>query len=134
MEEDKNTVENDAANARKDAAFDNNVGVDNFDEKSAEQSFFHVTTKYKWILALSILLAAAEGILIYANVMGAVAAEIWQTAIWGVGILLAIYAIVKKSLAAMLFNLVLFLGISLIPAWGMAYEFFRPVIELFTGA
>ena len=103
-----------------------------FDEE--KPSIFHVTTKYKWVLALSILMLAAEGILIYASVMGAVAAEIWQTALWGVGILLALYSIVKKSLAATLFNLVLLLGVSLIPAWGMAYEFFRPVIELFTGS
>ena len=103
-----------------------------FDEE--KPSIFHVTTKYKWVLALSILMLAAEGLLIYATVMGAIAAEIWQTAIWGVGVLLALYAIIKKSMAATLFNLVLLVGISLIPAWGTAYEFFRPVIELFTGA
>lgn len=103
-----------------------------FDEETP--SIFHVTTKYKWVLVLSILMAAAEGLLLYASAMGAVAAEIWQMAIWGVGVLLAIYSIVKKSLAATLFNLILLVGISLIPAWGMAYEYFRPVIELFTGS
>ena len=78
-------------------------------------SLFHITTKYKWVLVLSILMAAAEGILVYATVMGAVAAEVWQVALWGVGLLLAVYAIVKKSMAATLFNLVLLVGISLIP-------------------
>ena len=104
------------------------------DEKNPPESFFHVTTKYKWILALSIILALAEGLLIYANVMGAVAAEIWQVAIWGVCVLLSVYAIIKKSPAAVLCNIVLVLGISLIPAWGMAYAYFRPIIELFTGS
>lgn len=103
-----------------------------FDEE--KPSIFHVTTKYKWVLLLSILMMAAEGLLLYASAMGAVAAEIWQMSLWSVGVLLALYAIIKKSMAATLFNLLLLVGISLIPAWGMAYEYFRPVIELFTGS
>lgn len=105
----------------------------NLDNKE-ESSRFSITTKYKWVLALSILILIAGGIMIYAYIEGALAAEVWQVAIWGVGVLLAIYSIVSKSLGATLINLILFAGVSMIPAWGQAYEFFRPVIELFTGA
>ena len=99
-----------------------------------ESSRFSITTKYKWVLALSIIILIAGGVMIYAYIQGAWAAEVWQVAIWGVSVLLAIYSIVSKSLIATLINLVLFGGISMIPAWGQAYQFFRPVIELFTGA
>ena len=128
MDEDKKPFEPSKELPTEDDAFEKST----IDEE--KPSIFHVTTKYKWVLALSILMAATEGLLIYSTMMGAVAAEIWQVALWGVGVLLAVYAIVKKSLAATLCNLVLLVGISLIPMWGELYLFFRPVIELFTGS
>lgn len=129
MEENKNPLDE-----KKDSALDSTTN-DQFDttklDEKSEGGTFQVSTKYKWVLALSILLVLIEGVLIYAFVEGALAAEIWQTAIWGIGVLVALYSIVKKSLAATLFNLILFVGVSLIPAWGMVYEFFKPVIDLF---
>ncbi len=134
MDEDKNLT-----GAQKDAATDQtSTSTDGFDadklDNKEEPSRFQLTTKYKWVLALSIIILLASGVLIYAYIQGALAAEIWQVAIWGVGAALAIYSIVSKSLIATLINLVLFGGISMIPAWGQAYQFFRPLIELFTGA
>ena len=102
---------------------------------SAEQQngFFHVTRKYKWIFTLSAIILLATSILIFAKVNGALGAEYWQIAVWGMCGLLSIYAILRKSLAALLFNLVLFLGVSLIPAWILVYKFFKPILELITG-
>ena len=94
---------------------------------------FHVTTKYKWILSLSVVLFFLQSFLIYVTVEGALVAEMWQVALWGFGGLLAFYSIFKKSVAALLFNMILFLGVSLITAWRNAFETFKPVIELFTG-
>ena len=98
------------------------------------KSIFAVTTRYKWILALSILILIVTSILIYAKYNGALGAEYWQMATWGLCGLLSFYAIIKKSLAATLFNLVLFFGLSLIPAWGLVYQFVRPILELLTGS
>ena len=128
MDDEKKATEERKELSPEDDAFEKSI----IDEE--KPSLFHITTKYKWVLVLSILMAATEGILVYATVMGAVAAQTWQVALWGVGLLLAVYAIVKKSMAATLCNLVLLVGISLIPMWGELYLFFRPVIELFTGA
>jgi len=94
---------------------------------------FHMTTRFKWILALSILILLAVSVLIYAVYMGALAVEIWQAAIWGVCGLLAIYSVVKKSLAAVILNLILFFGVSLIPVWQSAHENFQSVFDLFFG-
>lgn len=103
------------------------------DSKSSNEGIFRVTTRYKFILAVSILILVVTSILIYAKYNNALSAEYWQMAIWGLCGLLSFYAIFKKSLAAMLLNLILFFGISLIPAWGVVYQFFRPVLELITG-
>ena len=111
-----------------------------FDVKSLDEvrdengnGIFHVQTRTKWIAALSILVLAVVVLLIYATFEAGLQAEMWQVAIWAMCGVVALYAIFKKSLAALIFNLVLFFGVSLIPAWQMGYEFFRPVIEKLTG-
>ena len=132
MDEDKNLTSGSTGGS---TGGSTNDGFDaNALDNKEEPSRFSITTKYKWVLALSIIILIAGGVMIYAYIQGALAAEVWQVAIWGVSVLLAIYSIVSKSLIATLINLVLFGGISMIPAWGQAYQFFRPVIELFTGA
>ncbi len=98
-----------------------------------ETGFFHVTTKFKWIFSLSIIILLVTGILIYAKYNNVLGAEYWQMAIWGLCGLLSVYAIFKKSIAALILNLILFFGISLIPAWGLVYQFFKPILELLTG-
>ena len=95
--------------------------------------FFHVTKRYKWIFSLSVLILIVTSILIYAKYNNVLGAEYWQMAIWAVCVLLSIYAIIKKSLAALILNLLLFFGISLIPAWGLIDMFFKPILELLTG-
>ena len=113
------------------------AGVENKgteDSKEEEKKgFFHVTRRYKWIFSLSALIFIVTSILIYAKYNNVLGAEYWQMAIWGVCVLLSIYAIIKKSLAALILNLLLFFGISLIPAWGLVYMFFKPILELLTG-
>ena len=94
---------------------------------------FHMTTRFKWILALSILILFVVCILIYSVYMDALKVEIWQAAIWGVCGLLAIYSVVKKSLAAVILNLILFFGVSMIPVWQSAHENFQAVFNLFFG-
>ena len=98
-----------------------------------QNGFFHVTTKYKWIFIVSAIILLATSILIFAKVNGALGAEYWQVAVWGMCGLLSIYSILRKSLASMLFNVLLFLGVSLIPAWILVYKFFKPILELITG-
>ena len=98
-----------------------------------KEGFFSVTRRYKWIFALSALILIVTSILIYAKYNNVLGAEYWQMAIWGVCAILSFYAIIKKSLAALILNLILFFGISLIPAWGLVYMFFKPILELFTG-
>ena len=114
-----------------DARFD----VTSLDEVKDENGngIFHMTTRFKWILALSILLLFLVSVLIYSVYMGALVVEIWQAAIWGVCGLLAIYSIVKKSLAAVILNFILFFGVSLIPVWQSAHENFQSVFKLFFG-
>ena len=92
---------------------------------------FHMTTRFKWILALSILILFFVSVLIYSVYMNALVVEIWQAAIWGVCGLLAIYSVIKKSLAAVILNLILFFGVSLIPVWQSAHENFQSVFKLF---
>ena len=103
------------------------------DEQSEKQSWFHVTTKYKWIFILSAIILLVTSVLIYAKYNGVLGAEYWQMAIWGVCVLLSLYSIFKKSLAALILNLILFFGISLLPAWGLVYQFFKPILELLLG-
>ena len=115
-----------------------NEGDANFEVSSLSEvkdengnGIFHMTTRFKWILALSILLLILVCALIYAVYMGAIVAQIWQLAIWGVCGILAIYSVAKKSLAAVILNFVLFFGVSLIPVWQSAHETFRELYRLF---
>lgn len=107
--------------------------VTSLDEVKDENGngIFHMTKQFKWILALSILLLFLVSVLIYSVYMGALVAEVWQLAIWGVCGLLAIYSVVKKSLAAVILNFILFFGVSLIPVWQSAHENFQAVFKLF---
>ena len=113
-----------------DARFD----VTSLDEVKDENGngIFHMTTRFKWILALSILILLAAGVLIYSAYKGALVAEIWQIAIWCVCAILSFYSVAKKSVTTLILNFVLFLGVSLIPVWQSAHENFQSVIKLFT--
>lgn len=117
-----------------------NEGEARFDVTSLDEvkdengnGIFHMTTRFKWILALSILFLFLVSVLIYSVYMGALVVEIWQLAIWGVCGVLAIYSVVKKSLAAVVLNFILFFGVSLIPVWQSAHENFQSVFKLFFG-
>ena len=114
-----------------DARFD----VSSLDEVKDENGngIFHMTTRFKWILALSILLLFLVSVLMYSVYMDALAAQIWQLAIWGVCAVLAIYSVIKKSLATLILNFILFFGVSLIPVWQSAHENFQAVFKLFFG-
>lgn len=90
---------------------------------------FHMRTKTKFILLISILVLLAAGALIFLTVENYFAAEIWQLAVWGLCGVLAIYSIFARSIPIMLLNLVLFFGVSLIPVWQAGHETFKPVIE-----
>lgn len=124
------TNSNDTKN--EDARFD----VQSLDEVKDENGngIFHIRTKTKWIIAISTLLLLVVAVLIYATLEAGLDAEMWQVAVWGLCGILAVYSIFKRSLAALLFNLVLFLGVSLIPAWQLGYKTFHPVIDKLTGA
>lgn len=115
-----------------DARFD----VQSLDEVKDENGngIFHMRTKTKWIVAISTIMLFLTSILIYATVEAGLGAEMWQVAVWGLCGILAMYSFFKKSLAALIFNLVLFFGVSLIPAWQLGYSYFQPVIEKLTGA
>lgn len=112
-----------------DARFD----VTSLDEVKDENGngIFHFTTRYKWILALSILMLFAISVLIYAAYKDALIVEIWQIALWAVCWLLGVYAIIRKSLMALILNLILFFGVSLIPVWQSARTNFESVFKLF---
>lgn len=103
--------------------------------KDEGKKFFNINirTSTKWILAVSIIIFLLCGLLIYASFYAGLEVEIWQAAIWGLCVPLSIYAIVMHSVAAIIFELLLFFGVSLIPAWQMGYEYFRPVIERLFG-
>ena len=109
--------------------------VTSIDESKVEEGtgFFHMTTKFKWILALSILILLITGVLIYSVYHDALKAEVWQLAIWCVCVILSFYSVAKKSLATMILNVILFFGVSLIPAWQSAHENFQSVFDLFFG-
>ena len=98
------------------------------------KDLFHIRTRTKIIIPLSILVCLLCATLIYAAMYAGLEVEIWQGAIWGLCVLLSVYSIFKRSIAASILNIILFLGISLIPAWLMGYEYFRPVIEKLTSA
>ena len=112
-----------------DARFD----VTSLDEVKDENGngIFHMTTRFKWILALSILIMLVTGVLIYSVYHDALEVEIWQLAIWCVCVILSFYSIAKKSLATLILNLILFFGVSLIPVWQSAHENFQSVFKLF---
>lgn len=93
---------------------------------------FHLRTKTKFVLAISILILLAAGALIFFAVENYFVAEIWQLAVWGLCAVLAIYSMFAKSIPTMLLNLVLFFGVSLIPVWQAGHETFKPVIEKFS--
>ncbi|MBR4152839.1 MAG: hypothetical protein IKT98_07755 [Selenomonadaceae bacterium] len=114
-----------------DARFD----VTSIDEVKDENGngIFHMTTKFKWILALSIIIMIITGVLIYSVYMNALIVEVWQLAIWCVCVILSFYSIIRKSLATVFLNLILFFGVSLIPVWQSAHENFQSVFQLFFG-
>lgn len=107
--------------------------VTSLDEVKDENGngIFHMTTRFKWILALSILILIAVGVLIYSAYNGTLVVEIWQLALWCVCAVLSFYAVAKKSLGALVLNFVLFLGVSLIPVWQSAHESFQSILKLF---
>ena len=92
---------------------------------------FHLRTKTKFILVISILILLSAGALIYLALENYFASEIWQLAVWGLCGVLAIYSIAARSVPTMLLNLVLFFGVSLIPVWQAGHETFKPVIDKF---
>ena len=98
-------------------------------KEESSGGFFHMQTKTKWVAGISTIMLFLTSILIYATVEGGFGAEMWQVAVWGLCGLVALYSIFKKSLAALLFNLLLFFGVSLLPVWILAYKTFRPAIE-----
>ena len=114
-----------------DARFD----VTSIDEVKDENGngIFHMTTKFKWILALSILILFVNGVLIYSVYHDALKVEIWQLAIWCVCVILSFYSVARKSLATVILNYILFFGVSLIPVWQSAHENFQAVFKLFFG-
>ena len=93
---------------------------------------FHMRTKTKVIVFISILILLAAGALIYLFVENYMNAEVWQVAVWGLCGVLAIYSIFARSILAMLLNLVLFAGLSFIPIWQSGYRTFQPMIEKFS--
>ena len=98
------------------------------------KDFFHIRTRTKIIIPISILVCLLCVVLIYAAMYAGLEVEIWQGAIWGLCVILSVYSMFKRSIGASILNIILFLGISLIPAWQMGYEYFRPVIEKLTGS
>ena len=114
-----------------DARFD----VTSLDEVKDENGngIFHMTTRFKWILALSIMILLVTGVLIYSAYHDALLVETWQLAIWCVCVILSFYSVAKKSLATVILNLILFFGVSLIPVWQSAHENFQSMFKLFFG-
>ena len=114
-----------------DARFD----VESLDDVKDENGngIFHMTTRFKWILALSIMILLVTGVLIYSAYHDALLVETWQLAIWCVCVILSFYSVAKKSLATVILNLILFFGVSLIPVWQSAHKNFESVFKLFFG-
>ena len=114
-----------------DARFD----VTSLDDVKDENGngIFHMTTRFKWILGLSLLLLILVGVLIYSVYNDALTAEVWQLAIWCVCAVLTFYSVAKKSVATLVLNYVLFFGVSMIPLWQSAHENLQSIIKLFFG-
>ena len=132
-EKEKVTLEKNSADTKsEDARFD----VQSLDEVKDENGngVFHLRTKTKWIIAISMLIMILAGGLVYAAMNVVLIVENWQLAIWILCTVIALYSIFARSLASMLFNLVLFFGVSLIPVWQILYQTFRPTIEKILGA
>lgn len=132
MADENKTEKNLADTKSEDARFD----VSSLDEVKDENGngVFHMRTKTKWIIALSILILICAGGLTYAAMNLVLIAENWQLAIWILCTIIALYSIFARSLASLLFNVVLFFGVSLIPVWQILYTTFRPTIERILGA
>ena len=116
-------------NREGDARFD----VSSLDEVKDENGngIFHMTTRFKWILALSVVLLILVGALLYAAYKDAIVAEIWQLAIWCVCAVLTFFSVAKKSVAILVLNFVLFFGVSMIPVWMSAQENLQSLYKLF---
>ncbi len=114
-----------------DARFD----VTSLDEVKDENGngIFHMTPRFKWILALSIVIMIIAGVLIYSAYKDALVVDVWQLAIWCVCETLAFYSVAMRSLPAVVLNYILFFGVSLIPAWQSIHEQFQAVFKLFFG-
>ncbi len=93
---------------------------------------FHMRTKTKFVLVISILILLAAGGLIYLSIEKLIQSEMWQIVLWGLCGVLAIYSIFSKSILAMLLNLILFAGVSFIPTWQSGYDTVQPIIEKFS--
>lgn len=131
MNDDKFNKTSEPTRNEGDARFD----VSSLDEVKDENGngIFHMTTRFKWILALSIMILLIAGVLIYSAYKDALVVEIWQLSIWCLCVMLAFYSVAKKSLATLILNLILFFGVSLIPVWQSAHENFQSVFKLFFG-
>ena len=86
---------------------------------------FHITQKYKIVGGLSVFLFFFTSFLIYGTVEKWFEAEMWQVSIWSICGLLSLYSIFKKSFAALILNLILFLVVSLLPMWQSLAELFN---------
>ena len=132
MADENNTERNSGDTKTEDARFDVSSLAEVKDENG--NGIFHMRTKTKWIAALSAIMLVAAALLIYLTVEYGFGADTWQVAVWILCGIVALYSTFKKSLAALLFNLVLFFGVSMLPAWQMGYNYFRPLIERIFGA
>lgn len=124
---------------KKNSAPTHNEGDARFDVSSLDEvrdengnGIFHMTTRFKWILALSLLLLIAVGVLIWLVYNDKLWVELWQLVLWCVCAVLAFYSVAKRSLATVILNYVLFLGVSLIPVWLSAFENVQSVIKMFS--
>ena len=132
-EKDKITLEK---NSKEKNLADTHPNEARFDVKSLDEvrdengnGIFHLRTKTKWIVAFSVLILICAGGLTYAAMEYMLVVENWQLALWIMCTVIAVYSIMARSLASLLFNAVLFFGVSLIPVWQIVYSTFRPAIE-----
>lgn len=131
---------NDNDKLKKPAPSDYREGDARFDVSSLDEvvdengnGIFHMTPRFKWILALSTVLFIATSALIYAAYKDAIVVETWQLAIWIVCWTLTFWTVAKKSVAMLILNAVLLIGVSMIPFWQRANENFQAVVNLLFG-
>ena len=74
------------------------------------------------VYGLSVGLFFLQSFLIYIAVEKFIDAEMWQVALWSICGFFALYASQKKSFAALILNLAVFFGVSLIPFWKSFFE------------